>query len=297
MKEQFKKVKFNKNSKLVLDKIIPIIKEYQTQNITLTLRQLYYQLVARGYISNEEKEYKRVSRIAKNGRYSGQIDWDAIEDRIRIPWLPSEWQNLSDFLMSACDSYRLPRWSGQEYYIELICEKDALHSVLSPIARSYHIPFGIFRGYSSATSIYDLSRRVLQKLDMGMKVVLLYVGDHDPSGLDMLRDIHKRLSEFTRYWSCIELIPVALKLEDVAEYNLPPNPAKLTDTRAKEYIKQFGAQSWEVDALRPEVLTNLVTESIQNFLDIGKMNTIITKEDEDRKQLMVLLQESKSFIE
>lgn len=291
MKEKFWEVKFNKNSKLILDKIIPIVEEYQTQNITLTLRQLYYQLVARGYINNEEKQYKKVSRIAKNGRYAGLIDWDAIEDRIRIPWLPSEWENLSDFLVSACDSYRLPRWNSQEYYIELISEKDALYSVLSPIAEMYHITFGIFRGYSSATSIYDLSKRVLQNLDMNKKVAILYVGDHDPSGLDMLRDIHKRLSEFTRDRSCIDLIPVALKLEQVTQYDLPPNFAKLTDTRAKEYIKDFGRNSWEVDALRPEVLTNLVKLSIQKYLDVDKMNTIIERENADRKQLMGLLKE------
>jgi len=176
----------------------------------------------------------------------------------------------------------LDRWAGQEYYVELYTEKDALSSVLYPIARKLHVAFNVNRGYSSASALYDAKDRFLAAEAGGKSCILLYLGDHDPSGLDMVRDLEVRLSEFG---ATVDVRHIALTAEQVREQNPPPNPAKISDPRARWYISSFGETSWEVDALRPEVMNELVEGAIREYLDEDLMNAIIEKEKDDMTQL------------
>jgi len=283
------KQKWVKNQEQFLDEITVIINEYVHQKIILTIRQLYYQLVARDIIPNADEIYKRTCSFATKARYAGLIDWDAIEDRGRVPRKPSDWGNIKDLIETALHSYRLPRWKDQEYYIELYCEKQAMEKILEPIARRYHIYFGVNRGYSSASTMYELAKRIDKKItDENKKAVLLYLGDHDPSGLDMVRDIRARTCEFLRliedndYFS---VIPLALNQEQVEQYNPPPNPAKITDPRAKWYLAEYGNKSWELDALEPKVLMDITEKGILEFLDEGKYQQWIARENNESKAL------------
>ena len=287
-KEQFREKRFGAEKEILLHKIKLIVQEYQNQDIKLTLRQLYYQLVARDIIPNEVKEYQKLSGILTDARYCGLVDWSAIEDRIRVPEMHGEWDNVLDLIQSAKASYRLPRWKEQEFYLELFTEKDALSSVLQPIADRFHIHFCVNRGYTSASSIYDLSKRVIEQIQNEKKVKILYLGDFDPSGQDMLRDIRDRLTELLEqgdeYYSFeenVEVIPIALTMAQVKQYNPPENPAKLSDPRAKWYIREYGNKSWEVDALRPEVMIKLVENTILELIDIDKYNAVIKQEKKD----------------
>lgn len=282
MIETFRSKNFNKKSLILLDYILEIIEEYSNQNIKLTLRQLYYQLVSRDYIINKQSEYSKLSKLVTDARYCGIIDWDAIEDRIRMPRIHSEFENIIDLIRCAKASYRLDRWKEQKYYIELFTEKDALTSILLPIANKWHIHFNVNRGYSSATATYDTSKRFLNASENGKELILLYLGDHDPSGLDMVRDIRERLLEFG---VPIEVEHIALTSEQIKKYNPPPNPAKFSDPRAKMYISKYGKTSWEVDALKPEVMIKLVNQSIEQYVDIDLMQEIVTKEKSDIKKL------------
>lgn len=267
-----------------------ITQEYMNQGIVLTLRQLYYQLVARGIIPNDDKVYDRLSVLLTDARYNGLIDWDAIEDRVRVPKMHAEWNDVLGLIESAKRSYRLPRWANQDFYIELFTEKDALSSVLEPIADEWHITFCVNRGYSSASAMRDLSKRVISHLRAGKRCLVLYLGDHDPSGLDMLRDIRERINEFLvkgrdYVYPAFEIVPIALTMAQVQQYGPPPNPAKITDPRAKWYIAKYGQKSWEVDALRPEVMIKLVNDTIRKYVDLQKLEAVKRQEREDMKQL------------
>ena len=168
MKEKFRDEKFSKPTKFILDKILEVVDEYQARGILLTVRQTYYQLVGRAYIENNARMFQKVSRIITKARYNGLIDWDIIEDRSRTSLIPYYYKNIPDFLMSVADSYRLDRWAGQEYYLELITEKDALSSVLTPIVyEKYRITFNVVRGYSSVTKLYEMSKRILKAVKAG----------------------------------------------------------------------------------------------------------------------------------
>ena len=107
-----------------------IIDEYMDQDLKLTLRQLYYQLVSRDLIPNSEKSYKNLGTVVSKARLAGMLDWDAIEDRGRRPRKHSEFDDLGQLVQAALHSYRLPRWFGQEEYAELWVEKEALAGVL-----------------------------------------------------------------------------------------------------------------------------------------------------------------------
>ncbi|MGB7532874.1 MAG: hypothetical protein WA977_07845 [Halobacteriota archaeon] len=213
------------------------------------------------------------------------MDWESIEDRSRTPKIPYHFESIPDFIKRMMYNFKRDRWDGQDYYLELMTEKDALSSVLSPIVHEkYHMGFNVVHGYSSITSIYDMSKRFMEALNAGKKGVLLYVGDHDPSGLDMVRDVRERLSELLRY-APVDVIPVALTMDQIHEFNPPPNPAKITDSRAKSYIAQYGAASWEVDALRPDVLIRFVEEAILGYLDVGIMNEVVKREQKQVEEL------------
>jgi hypothetical protein len=283
MKQTFRHKRFSRSIRVLIDQSVEIVEEYQAQNIKLTLRQLYYQLVSRGFIANTQKEYSKVSRVLTDARYSGLVDWSMIEDRVRLPKLPNHFENLNDLIDAAVRSYKLDRWKGQEYTVELFCEKDALASVLYPIANEWHVTFAVNRGYASATAMYDTALRLANS---GRKPVILYLGDHDPSGLDMIRDVETRINEFGVN---VKVIPIAITIEQIRKYDPPPNPAKITDTRATEYINRYGRYSWEVDALPPDILQTLVKEKIRNYVDIGLMDKIKGKESRDKTKLLKLV--------
>lgn len=280
---------WNVDQDYLLNKIKRIVEAYEEQDIILTNRQLYYQLVASDVIPNADEVYKRVCKFLTDARYSGLIDWDSIEDRGRIQSMPSEWANVSKLIDSACYSYRLPRWKDQDYYVELYCEKQAMESVLKPISQKYHIFFGYNKGYSSASSMYDLAKRLERKIEEGKDTVVLYLGDHDPSGLDMVRDIRDRITEFLNYNvddSNFRVKHLALTENQIKEFSPPPNPAKITDPRAKNYIREFGNVSWELDALKPEYLKDIAEEGVLEFLDLDKYNEVIELEEKQKKALV-----------
>ena len=295
MKEQFRTKKISSQRLALLEQAQTIIDHYQTLEIKMTLRQLHYQLVKGNIIENTVREYKKLGELLIDARYNGLVDWDAIEDRLRVPTMHSAWDNIDDLVKSAIYSYRLPRWRGQRHYLELFSEKDALSSVLAPIADKWHIHFCVNRGYSSATAMYDLSKRIAGQLELGRMVKILYLGDHDPSGLDMIRDIHTRITEFLKprdtlsaikgLFQKLEVVHIALTMPQIKKYNPPPNPARITDPRAKAYIAQFGNVSWEVDALKPEVMMAIVDKAIEQYVDTNLMDAIKLKEDREKKAL------------
>jgi hypothetical protein len=289
-KYAYKNVKFKPKSLELIDQCNEIIEDYLGQGLRLTLRQLYYQLVTRNIITNEEKSYKNLSSLVSDARLSGKMDWDAIEDRVRRPRTPGEFQDLRHLVETALLAYRLPRWKGQDYYAELWVEKDALAGVLEPLGSRYHVTLMVNRGYSSQSAMYESANRFIENTDYGRRQpILFYLGDHDPSGEDMVRDIRDRLEMFGV--EGLEVRKIALTTPQVQEHNPPPNPAKLTDPRAKDYIEKHGASSWEVDALPPNALADIVKGSFDEILDHDAMEEVKDQEEKDKESLRKAVEE------
>jgi sarcosine oxidase delta subunit len=183
----------SKTNKNLLGKVNDIIEDYSQQGYKLTLRQLYYQLVTKNVIANNVKEFDKLSNLMTKGRLLGIVDWYAIEDRTRSQYLPYYNIDPEDAIKDSHNHYRLDRQNNQGKHIELWVEKDALSNVLKRKTEYYHVHLMVNRGYSSTTAMYESYCRFLQALEKGEKVHLLYLGDHDPSGLDMVRDIFERI--------------------------------------------------------------------------------------------------------
>lgn len=283
MKERFREsLHLGKNNKEQLKIINSIIEEYAEEGYTLTLRQLYYQLVSRDIIQNKDTEYAKLSTLLVKGRMAGIVDWEAIEDRVRVPYLPYWVHGISDAISDTISQYRLDRQEGQNVYIELWVEKDALSGVLKRITEHYHINLMVNRGYSSCSAMHDAYKRLKNQEAKGKETYILYLGDHDPSGLDMIRDIKERLEEFG---VSPEVRQIGLTMEQIEEFSPPPNPAKIKDPRAKEYIEKYGGTSWEVDALNPKTLHKLVRENVEELIDMDLFNDKIRQEEKDKEKL------------
>jgi len=267
----------------LLGKITEVVEDYGAQGFKLTLRQLYYQLVVKEILANKAQNYSKLSRILTDARLCGQVDWDIIEDRIRIPKMHSEWRDIQSLVRSALYTYRKDRMVGQDNYVEVWVEKDALSGVLQPITDEYHVNLMVNRGYSSISAMHDAAIRFKENSDKDPHI--LYLGDHDPSGLDMNRDIKDRLNMFG---VDVELHGIALTKAQIDKYQPPSNPAKWTDPRAKEYVEIHGEVSWELDALTPTVLHALLREELEQLIDLDMVNEIIEQEDDEKEKLREL---------
>lgn len=280
------KLRLNNKNKLRLIKINSIIDDFAEQGYRLTLRQLYYQLVSQAIIKNKQSEYAKLSSLLVKGRMAGVVDWDAIEDRIRIPYIPYYAYSAGNAISDIANQFRLNRMENQKKYIEVWVEKDALSGVLKRVTEKYHVRLMINRGYSSCTAMHDAFQRFEKAYTNGKDNIIFYLGDHDPSGIDMVRDIRDRLFAFGDDYTKIER--VALTDKQIKKYNPPSNPAKIDDPRAKEYIEAFGDTSWEVDALEPKVLNKIVANKIIKNIDSILFEYQIEKEKEQKELLLKL---------
>lgn len=271
MREKYIEKKFGANAQAMLVIINKILAEYAAEGYDLSLRQLYYQLVSRNVVENTERSYKNVGNIVSDGRLAGLIDWDIIKDRGREMVANPHWESPADILKTAATQYRIDRWDAQPCYVEVMVEKQALEGVLIPVCSEWDVPFTANKGYSSSSAMHDAGKRIYKRLREEKEITVIYLGDHDPSGIDMTRDVEDRLRLFAECHPddtiTVEVIRVALNMDQIQEMQPPENPAKMTDSRAAEYVRRFGRSSWELDAIEPRRLAELVSTAIARLVD------------------------------
>jgi hypothetical protein len=275
--------KFSYESRLIISKALEIIGEYESDGYDLTLRQLYYQFVARGLLANKDTEYNKLGRIVSDARLAGLIDWNSITDRTRYLRKNSHWSSPADVIESAAYGYAIDKWKTQSNRVEVWIEKDALIGVVEQVCEPLDVPHFSCRGYTSASEMWVASQRLLGYIKARQVPIILHLGDHDPSGMDMSRDIKSRLDLFTN--EDITLKRIALNMDQVSRYNPPPNPAKITDSRSLGYRAEFGDESWELDALDPSVLTNLIETEILRYRSISEWNEEVKREKQEQSEL------------
>lgn len=321
--------KFRAGTLDVIEKARQICDDYRAQGYDLTLRQIYYQFVARDWLPNRQSEYKRLGSILNDARLAGKLDWTAMVDRTRNLMALPHFNDPSARLSAAAQTYNIDLWAPQPTRIEVWVEKDALVGILNAVCPNHDVAYFSCRGYTSQTEVWGAAQRIGTYLAAGQNVVLLHLGDHDPSGLDMTRDITDRLKLFfagdeqrahtawlqeqineeklprfeenasnawkakwqnqitaviqQREWADFEIRRIALNLDQVEQYNLPPNPAKQSDARWRSYVAETGLHdSWELDALEPTVLAGLINDEIELERDDNAWAEAIQKEEDGR---------------
>jgi len=283
MKEQFEDFPFRAKTLATIERANSIIEEYQSDGMTLTLRQLYYQFVARGLLENKKRNYDNLGVTVSKARLAGLIDWDAIEDRTRFLRGRINSYSPSSAIVGLQREYTINMWENQDYHVEVWIEKDALIGVIEGVCRRNDVDYFACRGYVSQSELYEAGKRMQRKESEGKTCVVIHLGDHDPSGIDMTRDNGNRLDLFSE--SYVDVRRIALNRDQIDEYSPPPNPTKLSDSRAEGYIAEHGYSSWELDALEPRVMRDLLQETIDEYID-----------PDEWQEREALLQEHKSIL-
>lgn len=287
-KIKYAEVSLRASSLATVTRANQIVAEYAAQGFDLTLRQLYYQFVSRGWIPNNQREYKKLGDAVSTGRMAGLIDWSAIVDRTRNVRTNSHWDSPTDIIKACARQFQIDKWRNQEAYCECWIEKDALVGVIENVCRTNDVPFYACRGYSSASEVWEAGRnRFMQKVEGGKKCTILYLGDHDPSGIDMTRDVRERINLFAET-NDISVVRLALNMDQIEHYNPPPNPAKMTDSRSGAYVEAHGDQSWELDALEPGVIVALINDAIDQRRDPCLWAEAVEEEETHKKNLKLV---------
>ncbi len=277
MKHKFITQRFSVESQDRIDQVNAILAEYSAQGFDLSLRQLYYQFVARGLIENSQKSYKRLGDLVNNARLTGQVDWEMITDRGRKTVGNTHWSNPGQIVKAAASQFRINRWAGQPNFVMVMVEKQALEGVLIPVCRDLDVLFAANKGYSSSSTLYSIGRMLHDERDLDNRdVYVLYLGDHDPSGIDMTRDVADRLRMFSE--GHVEVQRLALNYDQVERWQPPENPAKETDARYESYVAEYGESSWELDAIEPRTLAQLVTDAVLTLRDQALWDAEIERE-------------------
>lgn len=273
-----------------------VIEDWHQQGYDLTLRTVYYQLVSQDIIPNNINEYRRLGSIINDARLAGMISWDAIEDQNRNLKSRNHWESPKEFINDVVPQYFSDLWVNQKYRPEVWVEKDALSSVASKACRPFDVPFLACKGYMSQTEMWQAAQRFREYADEGQIPIVIHLGDHDPSGIDMSRDIEDRIRMLMfkntdgvvskKASQVFQFKRIALNADQIAKYNPPPNPAKLTDSRGNNYVSIHGNKSWELDALKPSVINDLIVKNIKQVADMPLIEKAKLRVIADKDQLL-----------
>jgi hypothetical protein len=278
--------RFSPRIRDAIDAANEIITEYTKAGYRLTLRQLYYQFVARDLLPNTQRSYKNLGNWINEARLAGLVDWFAIEDRTRNLKQNNHWDDPADLLRWAADGYGFDTWKGQPERVEIWVEKEALAGVIERPGREWDVAWFCCRGYVSQSEMWRAARRLEGYREHGQEVTVIHLGDHDPSGVDMSRDIFDKLETFGSGFVQVERI--ALNMDQIEELKPPPAPAKRTDSRFEGYAEKHGTLSWELDALDPAYLDNLISETIEAHCDVDLLSLARGRQEDERRRLRKL---------
>lgn len=276
-------MKRRRNTQEIIDGAYEVLAEEHP----MTVRQVYYRLVAGQIIKNNRSRYQAVSRALVDARLKGEIPWEWIEDRLRKPRQVSMWDDLPGFIEAVRRSYRRDVWADQPEYLEVWLEKDALSGIFEDALRSYGVALNVGRGFDGWDSVKNAASRFRD----GEGVSVLYFGDFDPSGEDMVRSLRDRLAnEDLPYGGSLpEIVKCALTYEDIARYQLPPDLTKKSDSRRDAFVERWGDVSVELDALPVDVLRERLVGEVEARMDLEALAATREEERRERRRLDELL--------
>lgn len=278
-------------------------KEWITQNSikilegysdAITVRQLYYRLVSVYGMTNDVSHYKKVVNAMIDARWKEIVDFEAFIDRERSMYGETEaesveLQNKIDIgkeqVKAWMEDYHLNRWQNQPQYVEVWIEKKALQGVFESPCNRFAVGLAPCKGYPSLTFVNDANKRFTEAIEREQNPIILYFGDYDPSGEDIPRAVAENLS---RMGCDVDVERIALNQQQITEMKLPSAPAKLTDTRTKNWN---GAGVVELDAVEPHTLTEMVTAAIRQHFDSSLHIELEERESTEREQYQKALKE------
>jgi len=296
-RRKFSWTNYRLNQSERINQVVDELREYWP----LTLRQVYYRLVAANVISNTRSKYNDLSKVIKQMRLDGMLSWVAIEDRTRRITDKRGLSDESEFIEQEIDwfldGYNRCLVQGQEKYVELWVEKDALSKIFEDVAYPYCIRAVICKGYQSVSFTKNYMDRAIKAMRQGQQPVILYFGDFDPSGVQMFEATQETLENEMGVRG-VQYKRIALNFEDIERNNLPPDPEaiKETDKRYKWFVNKYGRYAFELDALHPAILKKLAVGAIEGELDMDLFHEQQEIEEMEREKIEAIKDDVFQFL-
>ena len=273
--------------------LVDIVMKYYKAGYKLTSRHVYYRAAPLGLYPFNKRGYRAVCDALLEARLEGLLPWDSIVDRSRywIDPIPKH-EKLSDLIDEfngiIMSKLGIDPWKELGIYMEIWVEKDSIAEFLKQLAYKWLIVIAPSRGYSSWAYVWEGVKRIR---DYGYdNNVILYLGDFDPSGLDIENHLKEAIKKFGV--NC-KVKRVAVKEDDVGK--LPSSPLKKTDPRLRkkyrDYEKKYGDKVWEIDAFDPNDLYSRIENEISKMLDVKKWKKIMERNKIIKKQASRMLDE------
>lgn len=286
----------------IVAKCNTVIGEYESKGYRLTVRQIHYQGVSRGWWPNTDTQYQSLIGILRNARMAGMVSWTAIEDRGRSLMGHRTFEHPGQAMAALADpdyrdswTYRNDLWHGQDFRPEVWFEKQALSGVIGPICDDLRVDYFATKGHSSVSETWAAGQRLADYISRGQRPIIFYLGDHDPTGMQITEHVRDTLSLFVGMPVMVQRI--ALNKDQIDEFDLPHNPVKtrwdgsFKDSRAKAYVEQFGEESWELDALDPTYMQQIVSDAVLRVRDNAQWDKMQAEETEDKREIERIMEE------
>lgn len=241
----------------------------------MTLRQLFYRLVSSSAINNDKRSYTALCRVMTKARKDGRIDFDHMVDRSRPTYTPYVFDDPQDYARSIKSSYRKDYWLSQSWYVEIWTEKDSISGSIEPITDELGITVRVGRGYLSTTRKYEIARHFMHGRGKDKSIQVFYLGDFDPSGMDLEKDA---VAEIRKHGAQFNIDRLAIHHADIARFNLPPLRVKDDDSRSKNFKRSHGNKCVELDALPVEELRRRIRESVSALIDHERWDRAVAVE-------------------
>ena len=264
----------------LIDAAFAILSEQQP----MTIRQLFYRLIGVGPLGNNQASYRKVSRMMTKARRDDRIPWEWIADRTRPIYRPNVWKNPQEYAEAVSRSYRRDYWESQPCYIEIWCEKDTVIGSIQDLADELGITVRVGRGFNSETRAHEIAQ-ILG--DSDKPNIVFFLGDHDASGVDIERDLKKRV--LTHGSGDFVLRRLAIHKQDIAIFDLPPQRVKQSDPRAVAFLRKHGTECVELDALPPNELRLRIREEVEALLDMAAWNKAINVEKAEKESIVKIV--------
>lgn len=270
-----------------IERINAILEAAAVDRVSMSLRQVYYKFVKNNWCPNSDAEYKKIGTALDTGRMNGLISWTAIVDMNRALYGTTTQQAPEALLEGLDRKFHLDLWAEQQWRPEVWVEKLGMLNVIGDICSDLRVDYFACKGYNSQTEAWKAGQRMAGYVRKGQRPIVFYAGDYDPSGLDMIRDVRERLETFTGV--SVTVVPIALTMSQIEELGpgkCPPNPAKTTDSRSDGYVDMMeglgydrdNIPSWEVDALEPTYLRDLIRTNIDRLRDEDAWSASLARE-------------------
>ncbi len=286
---RYRELRLRESSLQTIAAIDRLIEEYAQNSLSLTVRQIHYQFVARGWMPNSGTTYSHIQDCVNKGRLAGLLDWEAIEDRGRTLRGVQTQVSPAHAVAGVRRDYRLDLWADQPFRPEVWIEKQALEGVIEQICVQLRVDFYAQKGYNSQSEQWRAGQRFADYVRRGQRPIVLHLGDHDASGVHMTEDNRQRLEEFAGVPVMVQRL--ALNYDQIEQYNPPENFAKESDSRREFYERHMArvggdpSLSWELDALDPLVVRRLISDAVLGLRDPDRWDRALAQEIEDQEEL------------